>query len=166
MKMNIKQLLCLLVLAVSGNTFGLNNTTPPDFSGGVAPRYQTPPPPPSPHAPGWDQGSIHLPTPPPPPPPPMNTNYYQMAEKHFQPTGMSMEHSAMTQMMEMDNKHMTHPDLAKKHIQLIQEAYKAGNNDAYMKIGTYLQPAITQMGLQVTASKSDLKAAATAQGIK
>lgn len=129
LKMNIKQLLCLLVLATSGNTLG----------------------------------SHGMPAQPPVPLVPVT----EVATKHFQHGDMPMEHPTMKQMIEMDNKYMTHPDLTKKHMQMLQEAYNSGRNEPYMKIGTYMQPAMTAMGNHVNASKSDtLTAAAKAQGFK
>ena len=121
--MKIKQLLCLLVLTVSGNTFGSSTT------------------------------------------PAMDMN--QVAAKHFQSSDkIPTELQVMKKMIDMDNKHMTHPELAKMHRELLIESWNAGRNEAFMQIGTYMQPAMTAMGNHVTASKADVAAIAKAQGFK
>jgi hypothetical protein len=59
---------------------------------------------------------------------------------------MSMQNPIMIQMTDMDTKCMVHPDVAKKHILSLQDAYQEGVKAGCMAVGTHMQAAMTAMG--------------------
>jgi|GEM_PF-4904272 len=75
----------------------------------------------------------------------------QLATAHFQPAPITAPTNlpALQTMQSMDSKFMVHPDHARQHAQLINEAYSAGYMKGYQSgmtdTGKYLQSALNGM---------------------
>jgi hypothetical protein len=137
----MKKVLCLLVLAVSGNVFSSNNTPPP-ITPMMDPNGSTMPLP----TPGQTLASE---------PKMIDMN---MANNHFASIdrGMPDTHPFIIEVRKMGKDLRWSKDLVEEVVMLVIKAHKQGIIDGLTTAGKYLQPGLTAMGTIVTKEQNAL----------
>ena len=137
--MNTKQLLCLLVLAISGNTFGsaVNGTSQmPVPIGAIAPT---------------------------PPPMPMEMITMKIATNHFAGLEQGMPETLTKELKRMGMSLRWSTDVIDEVIMHIRTAHQQGIVDGLTAAGKYLQPGLTAMGEVIAKEQKNINAMTTAK---
>lgn len=124
----MKKMICILVLAVSGNTFG-------SFS--VVPAVQV-----TPGVPALETTSQIVQA-----VPALPADISGTAATHFQPLmqGLPATDPIILQAKSMGEKYMIHPTLQTQHLKQIQNAYNAGVKAGITTAGKYMQAGLNAM---------------------
>lgn len=99
--------------------------------------------------------SAQIMTPPATPPP---SDWNQPAIAFFRQTSVpAIPENKTVQMREMDAKCMTHPEIAAKHMEMLNKAYEAGHIEGYQKgiklTGQYIQSCLNGVANVLTTSQ-------------